>query len=105
LVLTALSLTAAQALGAPDEFTLVIKNHTFEPKELRVPAGQKFKILVVNQDPTPAEFESKALNREKVIPGNSTGVVKIGQLKPGRYAFVEEYHENQAGAQGTLIAE
>jgi plastocyanin len=105
LTLAVLALAAAHAFAASDEFTLTIKNHAFEPKELKVPAGQKIKILVVNQDATPAEFESKPLNREKVIPGNSTGIVKVGPLKPGRYAFVEEYHETEAAAQGTIVAE
>lgn len=94
---------AAAFAGAPDEFTLTIKNHTFEPKELTIPAGKKIKLLVVNKDATPAEFESKQLGREKVIPGNSTATIKLGPLKPGRFAFVEEYHENSPGAQGTLI--
>ena len=100
--LLSFSLAAAFAAG-PDEFTLNIKNHAFEPKELTVPAGKKIKLLVVNQDATPAEFESKPLGREKVIPGKSTATILLGPLKPGRYAFVEEYHETEAAAQGTII--
>jgi plastocyanin len=98
-------LVSIQAFAATDEITLTLKNHTFEPKELKVPAGIKVKILVVNQDATPAEFESKPLNREKVIPGKSTGVINVGPLKPGRYSFVEEYHETETGAQGTIVVE
>lgn len=105
LSLLILSVSAVSTFAATDEFTLTLKNHTFEPKELKVPAGKKIKILVVNTDATPAEFESKPLNREKVIPGKSTGVINIGPLKPGRYGFVEEYHENEPGAQGTIIAD
>jgi plastocyanin len=86
-------------------FTLTLKNHTFEPKVLKVPAGKKVKIVVVNQDATPAEFESKPLNREKVIPGKSSGVINVGPLKPGRYDFVEEYHETETGAQGTIVVD
>ena len=100
--LLSFSLAAALAAG-PDEFTLNIKNHAFEPKELTIPAGKKIKLLVVNQDATPAEFESKPLGREKVIPGKSTATILLGPLKPGRYAFVEEYHETEAAAQGTII--
>ena len=99
-----LIMTMATASAADvDEFTLTIKNHAFEPKELTVPAGKKIKVLVVNQDATPAEFESKPLSREKVIPGNAKATILLGPLKPGRYAFVEEYHEKEAGAQGTII--
>ena len=105
LSLAALLGLAALAAQAADEFTLTIKNHVFEPKELKLPAGKKIKLLVVNQDATPAEFESKPLSREKVIAGKSTAVVNLGPLKPGRYAFVEEYHETEAGAQGTIVVE
>lgn len=103
LSLTLLSLVAASAFAAPEEFTLTIKDHAFDQKEITIPAGKKIKLLVVNKDATPAEFESKPLNREKVIPGKSTGVINIGPLKPGSYPFVEEYHENDAAAQGTII--
>ena len=82
---------------------LVIKEHRFEPAELKVPAGQKIKLLVHNQDPTPEEFESYALNREKVIAANSQAAVFIGPLKPGRYSFIGEF--NQATATGVVIAE
>lgn len=103
LSLALLSFAATTAFAAAEEFTLTIKDHAFAPKEITLPAGKKIKLLVVNKDATPAEFESKPLGREKVIPGNSTGTVNLGPLKPGRYAFVEEYHENDAAAQGTII--
>ncbi|WP_263772154.1 cupredoxin domain-containing protein [Propionivibrio soli] len=96
---------ATAAVAAGDEITLTIKDHAFDPKEITIPAGKKIKLLVVNKDATPAEFESKPLNREKVIPAKSTGTVNIGPLKPGRYPFVEEYHENDAAAQGVIIVE
>lgn len=100
-----LSLAAVPSFAASTELTLTIKDHAFEPKELHVPAGKKVRLLVVNKDSTPAEFESKALAREKIIPAKSTGVVSLGPLKPGRYDFVEEYHENDASAQGTIVVE
>ena len=104
-IVVLLSLLSTAAFAAGDEFTLVIKDHAFEPKEITIPAGKKIKLLVVNKDATPAEFESKPLSREKVIPGKSTGTVNLGPLKAGRYAFIEEYHENEAAAQGTIIVE
>ncbi len=102
---TLLSLAALSSVAAEGEITLVIENHTFSPKEVKVPAGKKIKLLVVNKDASPAEFESKPLNREKLIPAKSTATILLGPLKPGRYAFVEEYHETQAGAQGTIVVE
>lgn len=100
-----LSLVAATSMAATEEFTLVIENHAFAPKEVKIPAGVKVKLVVVNKDATPAEFESKPLGREKVIAGKSTATINLGPLKPGRYPFVEEYHETQAAAQGTIVVE
>jgi plastocyanin len=92
-----------QARAADPELQLVIKNHVFEPAELKVPAGRRVKLVVHNQDSTPEEFESHSLNREKVIPAGAKGTVFIGPLKPGRYTFVGEYHE--ATAKGVIVAE
>ncbi len=93
---------ATTAADAPAEFTLTIKDHKFEPAELTVPAGQKVKIKVVNADPTPEEFESHELNREKVIPGGATATIFVGPLKAGTYPFFGEF--NPKTAQGRLIA-
>jgi plastocyanin len=90
------------ASAASGEYTLVIKNHRFEPTEVTVPAGQKIKLVVDNQDPTPEEFESHSLNREKVIKGGTKATIFIGPLKPGTYEFVGEYHESTA--KGRIIA-
>jgi plastocyanin len=105
LVIAAIVFVTGIAHAAPDEIVLTIKSHAFEPKEVKVPAGKKVKLIVVNEDPTPAEFESKSLGREKIIPGKSRATVIVGPLKPGRYPFVEEYHETEAAAQGTIVVE
>ena len=99
------SLAVSASMAATTEITLTIENHAFSPKEVKIPAGKKIKLLVVNKDATPAEFESKPLGREKLIPGKSSAVILLGPLKPGRYAFVEEYHETEAAAQGTIVVE
>lgn len=85
------------------EFRLVIKDHRFTPTDLTIPAGQKVKLLVENQDPTPEEFESYDLNREKIVPGNGRIVVFVGPLKPGRYEFFGEF--NAATARGWIVAQ
>lgn len=105
LVLTVLSvgMTANNALAADPEVLLVIRNHKFEPSELTVPAGQRVKLVIHNQDPTPEEFESHSLNREKVLPGGSKVSIYIGPLKPGRYSFYGEY--NEASAKGVVVAQ
>lgn len=96
-------LIVAPATVRADELTVTIKDHKFTPTELKVPANQRVVITVINDDATPEEFESSIMKVEKVIPGKSKGVVRIGPLKPGRYPFVGEFHE--ATAKGVVIAE
>jgi plastocyanin len=98
-----LFLLANTAFAADAEFTIVIREHKFEPAELTVPAGKKIKLLIENKDSTPEEFESYALAREKVITGNSATSLYIGPLKAGRYPFFGDYH--QSTAKGVVIAQ
>lgn len=100
----ALALASASALAADDiERTIVIKDHRFQPAEVTIPAQQKVKLLIDNQDPTPEEFESHDLRVEKVVPGNSTAIVRVGPLEAGEYSFVGEFNEDTA--RGTLVVE
>lgn len=103
-LLLALPLALAGAAQAADpELLLVIKNHRFEPAELKVPANKRVKLIVHNQDRSAEEFESHKLNREKIIPPGSKVAIFIGPLAPGRYEFFGEYHEDSA--KGVVIAE
>ncbi|MBI3898336.1 MAG: cupredoxin domain-containing protein [Gammaproteobacteria bacterium] len=99
----ALSLSVSAADAPATEFTIVIKNHRFEPAEVTVPAGKKVKLVVDNQDATPEEFESHDLKREKVIAGNTKATIAIGPLKAGSYDFVGEYNEDTA--KGKIVAQ
>lgn len=92
----------AQAADVP-QYTLVIKDHMYQPAQLKVPANAKIKLIVENRDATPEEFESSEFNREKIVLPNSTISVYVGPLKPGRYAFFGDFHQDTA--QGALIAE
>jgi hypothetical protein len=78
-----------------------IRNHLFFPAEVEVPANTKVKLLVKNLDATAEEFESFELNREKIILGNSQGVIFIGPLPPGEYLFFGEFFPKTA--QGKII--
>ncbi len=90
------------AIAADIEIKLIIENHRFQPEIVNVPVGQKVKLLIENRDATPEEFESHSLNREKVIPGKSTGTVYIGPLAAGSYPFVGEF--NDKTAKGVIVA-
>jgi len=94
--------TGANIAAQEPSYTLVIKNHRFEPTEIEIPAGQKIALIVKNDDPTPEEFESTELRREKVVPGGKQVIVYIGPLKPGRYEFFGDF--NPKTARGHIIA-
>ena len=93
---------SATAFASDVEIKLIIENHRFQPEIVNVPVGQKVKLIIENRDPTPEEFESHALNREKVIPGKSTGTVYVGPLAAGSYPFVGEFNEKTA--KGVIVA-
>lgn len=84
------------------EYKLVIENHRWQPDQVVIPANTKVRFVIDNRDDTPEEFDSRDLNREKVLMGKTRGQVYIGPLAPGRYKFQGEYHA--ATAQGVVIA-
>lgn len=99
--LLAALLPAAAARAEVPTFTIEIRDHLFYPSELVIPANTKVKLIVANMDPTPEEFESYELNREKVIMGGARAIIFIGPLSPGTYPFFGEF--NPKTAQGKLI--
>ena len=84
-------------------FTIEIRNHLFYPSQLVIPANTKVKLIVLNSDPTPEEFESYELNREKVIMGGAKAIIFIGPLPSGEYPFFGEF--NPKTAQGMIRVE
>jgi len=103
LLLLLLCVATGPAAAETPEFVIEIRNHLFHPDVLRIPANTKVKLVIVNQDETPEEFESYELNREKVVPAGRRAVVFIGPLAPGEYPFFGEF--NPQTALGTVIAE
>jgi hypothetical protein len=102
LVLIGLGATGTATAAAEPEFTLVLRDHRLAPAEITVPAGARVRLVVDNQDAAPEEFDSHALNREKVIPGHTKATIYIGPLAPGRYEFIGEF--NAATAHGAVVA-
>jgi len=94
-------LVSTPAFAETKVFELVIKDHKFSPETLEIPAEEKVKLVVKNQDASAEEFESTELNREKVIAGNSEAVVFIDPLSAGEYKFFGEFHPKTA--QGKLM--
>lgn len=101
--LVAIAMLTSSTLAAEAEFALSLQNNRFVPAEFKVPAGQRIKLIVHNQDSKAEEFESHDLNREKLIPAGAKVTIYIGPLKAGRYAFFGEF--NPATAKGTVVVD
>ncbi|WP_053070611.1 cupredoxin domain-containing protein [Halomonas sp. PR-M31] len=94
--------TQAQAASLP-AYDLELHNGELKPQELRVKAGERFKINLHNTGNTPVEFESRSLRKEKVMGPGVESFVVIHPLKPGEYDFFDEFH--LPDARGLVIAE
>ena len=98
-----LSIVAGSAYAEEPVYTITLESHHFSPEELKIPAGQKVKLLIRNNDATPEEFESYDLKREKVVRGKGQITVYVGPLKPGVYKYFGDF--NLKTAQGSIVAE
>jgi plastocyanin len=92
---------AAVASPAPS-VDLTLKGHRFTPQSITVPAGQKVRVNLANQDAATEEFDSHDLRVEQVVTPMGRISFWIGPLKPGSYSFMGEFHA--ATAQGTVTA-
>ncbi len=91
------------AARADDTIQLEFRQHRFVPERLVVPAHVKFRLIIKNNDDTPDEFESTALNREKLVPAGQSVTVFLGPLEPGEYKFFGDFHQDTA--KGVMIAQ
>jgi len=93
--------TLLPALASAAKYEIIIENHRFIPVQLEVKAGEKHRLIIINKDSTAEEFESYALNREKIVAGNGKIIIFLPALDVGVYPFFGEF--NEATAQGRLI--
>ena len=97
-------LTGAADAEPPAAFRLVLKDHRFTPDELTVPAGQRVRIELVNQDAASEEFDSEDLHVEQDVTPHGKASFEIGPLEPGRYSFMGELHPDTASGTITAVA-
>ena len=83
-------------------YLIQLKNNTFDPQVLYIPANKKIKIKIINLDNEPEEFDSFDLNREKVLFPNKLVTIYIGPLELGEYKYFGEFHPNLA--KGKIVA-
>jgi plastocyanin len=79
-----------------------VKDHKFEPAEVKAAAGTAIVFKVKNLDAAPVEFESEPLQFEMVVKPNAEIVVKVKPQKAGRYVFFDDLHQD---TKGTLVVE
>jgi heme/copper-type cytochrome/quinol oxidase subunit 2 len=87
----------------PATIEVTLKGHQFSPAEIHVPTGKPVILRITNQDDTVEEFDSTALQVEKVIVAGHYATVRLRPLGPGRYPFMGEYHSETA--KGVVISE
>ena len=94
----------AVAAEAPaPSITLTLKGHRFTPAVFTVPAGQKVRIALINQDGATEEFDSHDLRVEQLVTPNGHASFTIGPLKPGTYSFMGEFHAETAQGRVTAV--
>lgn len=101
--------------GEADEtlpaLSLTIGDNFFQPEELTIQAGQKYRLNLVNKGSATHDFWAAGSDgktstgddvRSDPIPGGGSATVKIQYQNPGTYYFVCTFH---AGQGGTLIVQ
>lgn len=101
-LLAAVLLSIPGRVSAQEPLTLTLSDHQFTPNSVAVAAHKRFSIQVINQDDSPAEFESSDLKIEKIVVPKGQITVTVGPLKPGTYKFFDDYHDDTAT--GTITA-
>jgi len=96
-VLAAVLLVAGAAAAADAQIALTLEKNQFQPAEVKVKANTPFVLVITNKNPKAAEFESKDLRVEKVVPAGKTVNVRIRALKPGTYAFFDDFNQQTTG--------
>jgi cupredoxin-like protein len=80
---------------------LRFENRRFSPQTITAPANQPIKIKLLNASKETIEFESFKLNREKVVGPGETITIFLPALKPGRYDFYDDFHQDVP--EGTIL--
>lgn len=87
----------ASSAAAQPEIPLAIEKNQFQPAEVKVKANTPFVLVITNKNGKAAEFESKDLRVEKVVAAGKTVNVRIRALKPGSYAFFDDFNQQTTG--------
>lgn len=80
---------------------IVLSDGTFTPTRLEIAAAASVKILLRNSGKQPAEFESRALRKELLIPAGSEMSITLRHPARGTYDFFDDFHPD--AAKGVIV--
>jgi hypothetical protein len=103
LVLAGLCFCGTAVADDPAQIAVKLKDHRFEPAEIHVRTGKPTVLIVTNEDTTAEEFDSTALQVEKVIAAGRYATIRLRPLAPGRFPFMGEFHPDTAT--GVVVSE
>ncbi len=104
LTLAGLGVATAVRANTLQAITLTLKDHRFSPSNVTVPAGQRVRVTLINQDPATEEFDSHDLRLEEVVTPMAKISFDIGPLAVGQYSFMGEFHADTAQGKVTAVA-
>ncbi len=103
-IAAALMLASTATAQEPPRFAVSLNNGVVSPSLITVPANTLIVLTISNDGNSTAEFESKALHIERVLAAGMSVAIRLRNLAPGEYEFVDEFTEDLATAHGTIIA-
>ena len=86
------ALPAAQAADDMPVARIEFNDGAVNTRLVELPAGTRFRLEMVNNGKTPAEFESRSLGVEVVIPPGATRSKTIPPKLAGKYPFFDDFH-------------
>lgn len=92
---------AAQAQDDMPVARIEFNDGEVNTRMLELPARTRFRLEMVNTGKTPAEFESRSLGVEIVIPPGATRTRTVPPKLAGKYPFFDDFHMDTT--QGHII--
>lgn len=89
--------------GQADDTGAVIElnDGAFIPSRLEVAAAGSVRIVLRNSGKQPAEFESRALRKELLIPAGAETAITLRSPARGTYDFFDDFHPD--AAKGVIV--
>lgn len=97
LMIAGIGMLVVPAAHAAEPVAVSVKDGHFIPADINVPAGEKIRLNVQNNDQDTVEFESYSMDREVKIKPGTTAEIYVGPLKPGSYDIFDDKNPDNKG--------